>query len=165
MTLGFSKGYTGTLWYTLPVRVAVACTDDKASHALSAAGANQMDPAGYLHLNDVELDIRPSKYTVFCRYDDESTNTICIDFQDGRWYELAGEPYARAKESLKLAERKGRHEHPVNIHITLLSSSAQWWTFLLAQLKNQLIFYVICLRLMSVLNQPKANYIFRRINC
>ncbi|KAF2464725.1 uncharacterized protein BDR25DRAFT_307059 [Lindgomyces ingoldianus] len=129
------------IWYIITVRSAVNCVENETSHVLSAAGSNQMDSASYLHLEDLSSDIRPSRIAVYSRHDGQSSNAICIDFQDGRWHHLVEEPYNRVKEVLTLAQTRGHTAHPATIHVAMLSSSARWWKQALAQLKSQLISY------------------------
>ena len=131
-------------WYTVPIRVAVPCTDSKKSHALSAAGSNQMNPSQYLHLQGCGVDIRPSKIVMYFHHDliSHSTSVICTDFQDGRWHEFAEEPANRAKEVLKTAKRLNRTEHALFLHLVVLTSAARWWQRALECFNDQLIEYV-----------------------
>jgi len=136
MVLGF--------FYILPIRVAVTCTDSARSHVLSSAGSNQMNPSQYLHLNDLRQDIRPSKIAIYCQHDEDShrSTTICVDFQDGRWTELAEEPFLRTQEFLQNASSKKKKEDPFFIHLLLLTSILKWWRCMLSRFNMQLIVYV-----------------------
>ncbi|KAF4446876.1 hypothetical protein F53441_9507 [Fusarium austroafricanum] len=124
-----------SFWYTLPVRTASPCFDEEGTHALSVIGSNQMDPNGYLHLGDINHDIRPSKIGIYSWYDGRSCKIMIVDFQDGRLHEIANEPYSKTKEMI---ERSTNHAS-LDSHAVLLSSSAKWWSHALTQLKRQLI--------------------------
>ena len=131
-------------WYTVPVRAAIPCTDNQKSHALSTAGSNQMNPSQYLHLSASGIDIRPSKIIVYFHHNliSHSTSIICIDFQDGRWHELAEEPMKRAKETTDAAVHLKRAEHPFFMHLIIITSAARWWRSALEAFNHQLIQYV-----------------------
>ena len=131
-------------WYTIPVRAAIPCTENEKSHALSAAGSNQMNPSQYLHLHACGVDVRPSKIVIFFHHDlvSHSTSVICIDFQDGRWHEIAEEPINRAIEAINAARQLRRDEHPLFIHLIMLTSAARWWGTALESFNVQLIQYV-----------------------
>jgi hypothetical protein len=154
--LAIKKRKVLDFFYILPVRVALTCTDSARSHVLSSAGSNQMDPSQYLHLNDVGRDIRPSRIAVYSQHDEEShhTATICVDFQDGRWTELAEEPFLRTREVLQQASVKKRSEAPFFIHLLLLTSVSEWWRCTLMHFNMQLIVCVCercCFSQMSIL--------------
>lgn len=129
------------LWYSLPIRVEVECTESAKSHVLSTAGSSQMDPSQYLHLGDVSRDIRPSKVTVHVQHDRKThqTSAICIDFQDGRWWKLAEEPFLRTRETLQQWAKVERQGEPFFIHLVLLTSVSRWWKNALARVNQQLI--------------------------
>lgn len=131
-------------WYTIPVRAAIPCTENEKSHALSAAGSNQMNPSQYLHIHACGVDVRPSKIFILFHHSliSHSTSIICIDFQDGRWHEIAEEPKTRAKEVMHAAKQLRRDEHPFFMHLVVLSSAARWWRIALESFNIQLIQYV-----------------------
>jgi hypothetical protein len=131
-------------WYTVPIRAIVPCTESQKSHALSAAGRNQMNPSQYLHLNNCGVDIRPSKIVMYHHHDSKahSTNILCFDFQDGRWHSLAEEPLVRAKEVLKISASRKEKEHAFFMHNIILTSAANWWRTALKNFNTQLIEYV-----------------------
>ncbi|KAK4451010.1 hypothetical protein QBC34DRAFT_296159, partial [Podospora aff. communis PSN243] len=129
-------------WYNLPIRVAVPCVEEQASHTLSQAGSNQTNPGTYLHLNDMGLDIRSSRIIVYCRKEGSTCQCVCFDFQDGRWPTLVEEPYGRMKETLQHSQSRGLCQHSASMHLTILSSSVRWWTTALSRVKEQLICHV-----------------------
>ena len=131
-------------WYTVPVRAAIPCTENERSHALSAAGSNQMNPSQYLHLHACGVDVRPSKIVILSHHSliSHSTSIICIDFQDGRWHEIAEEPTNRAREAVYAAKQMKRDEHPIFMHVIVLSSATRWWRTALESFNVQLIQYV-----------------------
>jgi hypothetical protein len=131
-----------TCWYTLPIRTATECSLEEGGHALSAAGSNQMDPSSYLHLGNAGIDLRSSRIGIYCRYDAKTTIMLCMDFQDGRWYEMAEEPYNRLKEIIGHSSATEEVLDPIDIHAPLFSSSARWWTQVISHLKRQLAHYV-----------------------
>lgn len=141
------------VWYILPIRAEIECTESARSHILSTSGSNQMDPSQYLHLNDVGRDIRPSKIAVYVQHETEShqTSAICIDFQDGRWWKLAEEPFLRSKETLQQYERSKCFGEPFFIHLLLLTSVSQWWKSALLRFNKQLIAYVRSTSFVAVL--------------
>ncbi|KAM5523793.1 hypothetical protein FOXYSP1_14136 [Fusarium oxysporum f. sp. phaseoli] len=124
-----------SFWYTLPVRTASPCFDAESTHALSVIGSNQMDPNGYLHLGDINHDIRPSKIGVYSWNDGIMCRIMIVDFQDGRLHDIADEPYKKIREMIERSTDHGS----LDSHATLLSSSARWWNHALTQLKRQLI--------------------------
>ncbi|KAI1311474.1 hypothetical protein F5Y03DRAFT_343226 [Xylaria venustula] len=135
---------TFSCWYTLHARVISSCFDEESNHALSSSGSNQLDSNSYLHVGSAssktQQDIRSSKIGVYCRYTSESCVLICIDYQDGRLYCEAEEPYSRLKEVLTDTTLKFKSSlHPIAPHVTLLSIVARWWRQSLTQLKGQLI--------------------------
>ena len=144
LNVKIGKRIISSWWYTLPIRVTIPCTDNKKSHALSAAGSNQMNPCQYLHLPGCGMDIRPSKIVMYFHHNtvNHSTSVICMDFQDGRWHEVATEPSTRARESLEIARDSGRAEHPLFMHSIILTSAIRWWQNALECFNDQLIQYV-----------------------
>lgn len=134
-------GVVRHLWYILPVRVQVACTDKKKSHALSTAGSNQMDPSHYLHLNDVEVDIRGSHIGLFSQFNEKTqvTSVMCVNLQDGRWKQIAEEPQRRVREVLEHAASRKKAEDPFFVHLILFTSVARWWSNALSGFNDQLI--------------------------
>jgi hypothetical protein len=137
-------GSISDFWYTVPLRAAIPCTEDERSHALSAAGSNQMDPSKYLHLGDCEVDIRPSKIVMYCQHSStcHTTTVLCIDFQDGRWCDLAAEPFRRTRDSLKSAQALKRPDCWDTSHLVVLTSAVNWWRAALRAFSNQLIAHV-----------------------
>lgn len=103
-----------------------------------------MNPAQYLHLEDTGIDIRPSKIAVYYRNDSETgaTQMLCIDFQDGRWHELAEEPYNRMKNVLQQSEKARQSGNPFVINLVLLTCAHDCWTMSLDMFNKQLIAYV-----------------------
>jgi len=132
------------VWYILPVRAEVECTEGIKSHGLSRAGSNQMDPSQYLHLNDVGKDVRPSRIALYLQHDTEShrTSAICVDFQDGRWWDLAEEPFLRARETLQRRAHSTSHGGTFFIHLLLFTSVCRWWRTALSCINQQIIAYV-----------------------
>jgi hypothetical protein len=141
------------VYYTLPIRTAIPCTESAVSHALSAAGSNQMNPSQYLHLDNRGVDIRPSKIFIYCSHDAvrRAAKIVAVDFQDGRWFDLAEEPYNRTKEVLgasRLAsggDGSGQDGIAVQcafVHFVMLTSAAAWWRAALEHFNNQIIEYV-----------------------
>ncbi|ORY10139.1 hypothetical protein BCR34DRAFT_655466 [Clohesyomyces aquaticus] len=129
------------LWYTIPVRVSIPCTDQTISHTLTTAGSNQTDPSQYLHLASAKIDIRPSRIVVYSRFiiETSTTKVLCFDFQDGRWVDYADEPFIRAKETLKRAEFHGLCADKHFIHVLMHSSAIIWWQESLNAYNRQLI--------------------------
>ena len=130
--------------YTIPIRAAIPCTENERSHALSAAGSNQMNPSQYLHLHACGVDVRPSKIVILSHHSliSHSTSIICIDFQDGRWHEIAEEPTNRAREAVNAAKQMKRAEPSIFMHVVMLSSATRWWRTALESFNDQLIHYV-----------------------
>jgi hypothetical protein len=149
--LALPKSKVLDFFYILPVRAGLECTDGSRSHVLSSAGSNQADPSEYLHLSDVSRDIRPSKIAVFSQHNEEThqTTTICVDFQDGRWSDLAEEPLLRTKEVLGNTKRAKKNESPFFFHLLLLTSVAEWWRRALIFFNAQLI-ACVCIALSCI---------------
>ena len=135
---------TSDWWFTLPIRAAIPCTEKEKSHALSSAGSDQINPAQYLHLEACGVDIRPSKIVTYFHRDQrsQSTSIICLDFQDGRWYDIAEEPVSRTREVLRAASNFKGLEYPFFMHSILLTSAIRWWKTVLNCFNRQLIEYV-----------------------
>ncbi len=101
-----------------------------------------MDPASYLHLSDINYDIRPSRIGIYSLCDDKTTTLICVDFQDGRLDELADEPYNRIRDVVQQSLDSNTDLGPAATHAAILAISARWWTDVLAQIKGKLVYYV-----------------------
>lgn len=103
-----------------------------------------MNPFYYLHLSDVELDIRGSKIAVFCRYGraGRSMTAIAINFMDGRWSKSVLEPCKRIKQTWAAHERLQVADDPFYLHSVLFSSVLRWWNNALSSVYSQLIAYV-----------------------
>lgn len=131
-------------WYILPVRVQVRCTDTQGSHALSAAGSNQMDPFHYLHLSDEGLDIRGSHIGIYVKHDlTMGRNTVLsISFQDGRWSRIVEEPPNRIKEAMEDSQGHQCSDDPLFVHLIYFTSALRWWNNVLDSFNNQLIAHV-----------------------
>jgi len=129
------------LWYVLPVRVQVACSDKAKGHASSTSGSNQMDPFHYLHLSEAEVDIRGSHIAVASEYALGGTNskTVSFNFMDGRWSKSVEEPENRLLEALHHAEKLQSNEDPFFIHTIYFSSGIRWFMNALSSVNAQLI--------------------------
>lgn len=139
------SGGVESIWYILPIRAAVPCTDRQRSHALSTSGSNQMDPAQYIHLEDVDTDIRPSRIAVYSRHDShiDRVRFFCIDFQDGRWQKLAEEPYNNISRLLhKRTVPDSISDLSIDVHFETLTVVHRCWGEALESFTKQLIAYV-----------------------
>lgn len=118
------------LWYTLPIRMQVGCTDAPQCHITSNSGSNQMNPFHYLHLPDPAVDIRRSLIALSFRYSryGNSTCMLAVNFIDGRWPKTAQEPELRIKEVLGDSNNVGLRNDPFFIHLVYLFSATRWWT-------------------------------------
>lgn len=106
-----------------------------------------MNPFYYLHLADVELDIRGSQIAIFCRYDSEGEiiTAVVLNFMDGRWSKSVLEPKRRIKEGWEMwsCDSKERVEkNPFYVHLVYFTSALRWWTNALGSVNDQLIAYV-----------------------
>ena len=140
-----SEGYrVSDWWFTIPTRAVISCTDLQKSHSLSSAGSDQMNPAQYLHLEACRFDIRPSKIVAYFHHDQKSRSmrVVCLDFQDGRWYDIAEEPVSRAREVLRTSVDLKKSDHPFFMHLILLTSAIRWWKVVLDCFNRQLIEFV-----------------------
>ena len=152
-------------WFLLPVRVQVACSDKKSSHASTAVGKSQMNPLNYLHLPQPAVDIRGSQIAIYFTFHPttRASSTIVLNFQDGRWSKVIEEPILRVRESLEQGNRNGCGQHPFVIQTVLLTSALRWWSNVLSSFNDQLISYV------SVNNylfgSVQADSIFRKSSC
>lgn len=139
-------GVTHHLWYFLPIRVQVQCTDQKQSHAASAAGSNQMNPFHYLHLQEPRVDIRGSQIALYARYNPKmkSSFVLVISLLDGRWKKIVEQPQVRIYESLQATERVDRDilETPFFSFIIYITSALEWWINALHSFDEQLIAHV-----------------------
>ena len=132
------------LWYLLPVRTQFKCNDKGSAHIASTAGSNQMNPFYYLHLADMELDIRGSQIAIFCRYDDVGTTmtAVVLNFMDGRWSKSVLEPKKRLMHGYEGLTTAQRPSDPFYLHLVYFSSALRWWTNALGGIDHQLIRYV-----------------------
>jgi hypothetical protein len=133
-----------SLWYFLPTRIQVDCTDQQQSHAKSTGGSNQLDPFHYLHLPDVQVDIRGSRIGIHVRHCAEkvSTTSIVVNMLDGRWSKIVEEPYTRIKESIEAANSALSMPSPIASHLVLLTSVSRWYINALTSTNKQLVAYV-----------------------
>jgi len=132
------------VWYILPLRVQVECTDSITKHSKSAAGSNQMDPFNYLHLDNEKLDIRGSQIGILFKYDFVtcSTTTVSISLQDGRWSRVVKEPQRRIQETIDRMAYDECEEDPFFVHVIVMTSALRWWRNALDSFNNQLIAHV-----------------------
>jgi hypothetical protein len=132
------------MWYMLPVRVQVDCTDTIRKHQDTTAGSNQMDPFNYLHLESEGLDIRGSQIAVLFQYDSakRATTTVSISLQDGRWSRVVEEPQKRISEQLENGGLAHCEADPFFIHVVFVTSALRWWRNALDSFNNQLIAHV-----------------------
>lgn len=146
-------------WYFLPVRVQVPCSDKQRSHATSTTGRNQMNPFHYLHLPNMEVDIRGSQIAIHISHDTqkEATTVICFNFIDGRWAKLVEEPQARISEALR-DPRTPRD--PMFVHLVCLTSIARWWNHALHSVNEQLIAYEEMLQEEKVTEDSSINTLY-----
>ncbi|KAL8725462.1 MAG: hypothetical protein Q9181_006413 [Wetmoreana brouardii] len=127
-------------WYFLPFRVQVPCSDKQKSHATSRTGSNQMNPFHYLHLPNMEVDIRGSQIAIHLSHDTrkDATTVICFNFIDGRWAKIVEEPQNRISEALRDSRTP---RDPMFVHFVCLTSIARWWNHALHSVNEQLIAY------------------------
>jgi hypothetical protein len=133
-----------TLWYFLPTRVQVDCTDQQQNHARSTGGSNQLDPFHYLHLPDAQVDIRGSRIGIHIRHNakEASTTAILVNFMDGRWSKLVEEPCNRVKDTIRRAKAASTIPGPITSHLVLLTCVSRWYTNSLTSTNKQLVAYV-----------------------
>jgi hypothetical protein len=141
-TAGNSRSFD--LWYMIPVRVQVECTDTIQKHANTNAGSNQMDPFNYLHLESEKLDIRGSQIAVLFHYDctKRAGTTVSIRLQDGRWSRVVEEPQTRISEMLDQVGVTECEADPFFVHVIFITSALKWWRNALDSFNNQLIAHV-----------------------
>ena len=132
------------LWYLLPVRTQFKCNDKETAHVGSTAGSNQMNPFYYLHLADLELDIRGNQIAIFCRYssDGRLMTSVVVNFMDGRWSKSVLEPKRRIKEGWEVPHCSDKESDPFHLHLVYFTSALRWWTNALGSVNDQLIAYV-----------------------
>lgn len=148
MPSGTDVGACG-LWYILPLRMQVRCTESRLRHTESTGGSNQMNPFHYLHLPDHSLDIRSSQIALNFRYDAnlQTTAMLAINFIDGRWPKTAEEAQLRIKEVFDDPAHATVVDDAFFLHLIYLTSVLRWWTNALNSINMQLITYV---RLLSM---------------
>lgn len=131
------------IWYLLPVRIQVKCTDQRRAHATSPTGSNQMNPFHYLHLEDTGVDIRGSRIAIFFRYckTRKCSKLVAVNFMDGRWSKPVEEPKMRIMESLQFPQLLTEDDHFFP-HVIYASSVLRWWINALTSVHDQLIIYV-----------------------
>jgi hypothetical protein len=168
--LGLSESFD--VWYILPLRVQVECTNSIAKHSKSAAGSNQMDPFNYLHLENEKLDIRGSQIGILFKYNFAtcSTTTVSMSLQDGRWSRVVKEPQRRIEETIERLGYAECEEDPFFVHVVVMTSALRWWRNALDSFNNQLIAHVstnqcfgpyICVPWQQILTELKGKTITR----
>lgn len=132
------------LWYILPVRVQVGCTDTKQGHTSTTAGSNQMDPFHYLHLPDEKVDIRGSHIGIYSQHNlaTHQLSVVVVSFQDGRWSRVVEEPQKRVREVLENTEHLTADQTPFSVHLIYLTTALRLWNNVFASFNNQLIAHV-----------------------
>ncbi|KAI4187903.1 MAG: hypothetical protein LQ346_005414 [Caloplaca aetnensis] len=127
-------------WFFLPVRVQVPCSDKDKPHKTSATGSNQMNPFHYLHLPDMDVDIRGFQLAIHVSHDTlkEATTAVCFNFMDGRWARIVEEPQNRISEALRDPRTP---PDPMFVHLVWLTSITRWWNHALHSVNEQLIVY------------------------
>lgn len=132
------------MWYMLPVRVQVECTNAIKKHDKTTAGSNQMDPFNYLHLESEHLDIRGSQIAVLFQYDGSkrAATTVSISLQDGRWSRVVEEPQKRISEMLDHVGLAECESDPFFVHVIFVTSALKYWRNALDSFNNQLIAHV-----------------------
>ena len=143
-------------WYFIPVRVQVPCSDKQRSHAMSTTGSNQMNPFHYLHLPDMEVDIRGSQIAVYILHNThtDATTAICFNFMDGRWAKIVQEPQNRISEVLKDSRTPS---DPTFVHLVYLTTVARWWNNALHSVNEQLLAYERMLQEDNVIEDSSVN--------
>ncbi|KAL8671290.1 MAG: hypothetical protein Q9168_004211 [Polycauliona sp. 1 TL-2023] len=127
-------------WYFLSVRVQVPCSDKQRSHAMSTTGSSQMNPFHYLHLPNMEMDIRGSRIAIHVTHDvqKDATTVTSFNFMDGRWAKIVEEPQNRISEALRDPRTP---QDPMFVHLVYLTSITRWWNNALHSVNEQLIAY------------------------
>ncbi|KAL8789265.1 MAG: hypothetical protein Q9195_006911 [Heterodermia aff. obscurata] len=107
-----------------------------------------MNPFYYLHLADMEVDIRGSQIAIFCRYDSRKRLMIAvvINFMDGRWSKSVLKPQKRIKEGWETRHCPSEEQDFFQIHSVYFASALRWWTNALGSVNEQLIAYELCLQ-------------------
>lgn len=156
------RGDVFDLWFLLPVRVQVQCSDRKKNHVSGSAGKSQMNPLNYLHLAKPEVDVRGSHIAIYYRFDQdtESSSTIVFNFQDGRWRRVVEEPILRVKETLERASKDSSRRDPFYTQAVFLTSALRWWNNALNSFNDQLITYE---EILLIEDQP-SNETYSQLN-
>lgn len=147
---GYYEDFTSTAstsyghWHIFPVRVQVKCTDKRSGHVSSASNNNQMNPFHYVHLPDVEVDIRGSSIAVYSSHDPAAGNSIFVvfNFLQGRWAKVAEEPQVRIAEAIAHSNNRNQPLSPYFLHLIYLTSISRWWSNIMSSFNDQLIVYV-----------------------
>lgn len=88
-------------------------------------------------------DVRSSSIAIHMRHGQQTTTALCIDFQDGRWFEHLETPYVRLKEVLGRGdgERKSL-ECPCALHLIIFSSAERWWQEVMKGINQEVLVQV-----------------------
>ena len=145
---GFSNMHTvgddiyASMWYILPIRMQVKCTESTRCHISTNSHANQMNPFNHLHLPNHGADIRGAVIALTFRYSETGTSMVAVNFIDGRWPKTAQEPESRIKEVLGNKGNDDLRSDPFFLQLTYLTCVSRWWTNALNSIHDQLIAYV-----------------------
>jgi hypothetical protein len=131
-------------WYLLPVRVQFACTDQRSGHVASASNSNQMNPYHYVHLPDMEVDVRGFCIAIYANHDSTTGNSnfVVFNFVQGRWAKVVEEPQKRVAGAIAHSANNGQKLSPYFLHLVYLTSVSRWWANVMSSVYDQLIAYV-----------------------
>jgi hypothetical protein len=129
-------------WCIIPFRVRTTCREGNSDkiHANSIAGANQMNPFYYIHLEDVGEDIRGSHIAIYLRRCSKYSNgvALCVNFLDGRYRNLINMPIDRLDTSFQ-SPLDAPNASSWSVCVVYLNLILEWWSDVLYTFNNQLI--------------------------
>ena len=103
-----------------------------------------MNPYHYVHLPDMEVDVRGFCIAIYANHDSTTgnSNLVVFNFAQGRWAKVVEEPQKRVAGAIAYSAKNGQKLSPYFLHLVYLTSVSRWWTNVMSSVYDQLIAYV-----------------------
>ncbi|KAF2250075.1 hypothetical protein BU26DRAFT_518529 [Trematosphaeria pertusa] len=161
-----SAGRFINIWYLLPVRVQVPCSNNYRENAPGKESSNAMNPFNPLHLPRPNVDIRGSFIAVTLRVSKTTGSSTCVilNMMHGGWPKVVEEPQKRIAESIRSRQKTPNPETLSFAHLIYLTSALRWWTNVLHSVNEQLIAYEATLQEEMGSNKDTSDDVSARLN-
>jgi hypothetical protein len=103
-----------------------------------------MNPYHYVHLPDMDVDVRGFCIALYTNHDSTTGNSnfVVFNFAQGRWAKVVEEPQKRVAAAIAHSAKNGQKLSPYFLHLVYLTSVSRWWTNVMSSVYDQLIAYV-----------------------